>query len=136
MAAAGWSALSTHTRVSWNRVSQQNGSGTRLKLPIARSTRPASSASLTPILLGRILSSALGASARTRAMRAGISTVPTYSPQAIVKRRSVCSGTNSVGPSASCNCSSPSRGRGAISEARGVGRMPSATRTNNSSWST
>src|SRR5262249_10682896 len=83
------SALSAHTRASWKRVSKENDSGTRLKLPIARPTRPASSASLTPILLGRILSSVLGARARTRAMRAGITTVPTYSPQAIVKRRSV-----------------------------------------------
>ena len=88
---------------------------------------------MTPILLGLILNSACGAMALTLAIKPGISTVPIYSPQVIVNRRSVRSGTNSVGPRASWSCSSPSLRRGAMSEARGVGRIPSETRTKSSS---
>ncbi len=65
-----------------------------------QSARPASSASVTPILLGRILNSAFGAAALSRAIRLGTRTVPTYSPQIMVNRRSVCAGTKSVGVSA------------------------------------
>ena len=52
-------------------------------------------------VLGLILSSAFGARVLTRAINRGIKTVPTYSVQATVKRRSVRSGRNSAGSSAS-----------------------------------